>query len=751
MNRLPFATLAILLAVPGCAQPWNDQDSWAFEVGPDDFRPDAVLDLRSLNEKVAGEKGFVKTDGKGDFVRGDGQPIRFWCVVSDVGREKPWTARPLGRKSEPDLARHARFLAKRGVNMVRLHAQVAPSLEKNPSARITDINESERDWIWRAVAAYKKEGIYTTISPYWGVPMKFGNDWGYPGGHEQSALGLLFFEPTLQTAYKVWLRKLFAESNPYTGIPLAKDASVALIQLQNEDSLFFWTVNGIQGEPRKAFGKQFGTWLRTKYGSIANATARWEGNSLPGDNAAEGVFDFHNIWEMTQARTGGFAKRLDDQTEFWARTQHGFNAAMLTYLRETLGCGQLLNATNWKTANPVRLNDIERWTYTANEVDAVNFYYGGVHKGPTEGWAIQVGDKFTSESILKNPRPFPLNLKQTVNRPMLITESAWVMPNAYASEGPLLVAAYQSLSGIDGYYWFATGDDEWTHPTSGNGYMPSQAKWLYGNPDMLGSFPAAALMYRMGYVKRGLPVVVENRSLLNLWQRKTPIIGEEASFDPNRDTGDIAPTSSVRAGVDPAAYQVGPVQVRFDADPAQTVARPLTAFVGNGVLRSNTGEVVLDTKVNACTVNAPKSQGVAAFFGNKATFDLADVSFTSKNAYGSAIAVSMDGLPLKESKKILVQFVTQSRPTDWAEAPAEIKLDDGQLIKGLEVKSYGKAPWRVKRARLDVTVRNAGITRVRALDMNGNAGRAVAFKRDGAAIQFSFPSDRLYVVLDRPG
>ena len=32
-----------------------------------------------------------------------------------------------------------------------------------------------------------------------------------------------------------------------TGLPLAKDSSVAIIQLQNEDSMLFWTMQGIKG------------------------------------------------------------------------------------------------------------------------------------------------------------------------------------------------------------------------------------------------------------------------------------------------------------------------------------------------------------------------------------------------------------------------------------------------------------------------------------------------------------------------
>ena len=61
-------------------------------------------------------------------------------------------------------------------------------------------------------------------------------------------------------------------------------------------------------------------------------------------------------------------------------------------LLEPSGCRQLINACNWKTADPIKLEDIERWTYTAAEVIAVNRYYnGGAHTGSESGWRIDPG------------------------------------------------------------------------------------------------------------------------------------------------------------------------------------------------------------------------------------------------------------------------------------------------------------------------------------------------------------------------
>ena len=164
------------------------------------------------------------------------------------------------------------------------------------------------------------------------------------------------------------------------------------------------------------------------------------------------------------AATGGLKKRLDDQLQFFAETMYRFNAEIARYLREELGCQQLINAGNWKTADSIRLNDAERWSYTANEVLAVNTYYSPVHIGPDRGWRIDKGDQFEDVSVLLNPRPFPLNIKQVAGHPMMITETHWVPPLGYQSEAPFLAAAYQSLTGVDAVFWFATGEARVVEP-----------------------------------------------------------------------------------------------------------------------------------------------------------------------------------------------------------------------------------------------------------------------------------------------
>ena len=104
-------------------------------------------------------------------------------------------------------------------------------------------------------------------------------------------------------------------------------------------------------------------------------------------------------------------------------------------------------------------------------------------------------------------------------------------------------------------------------------------KWSCSIPPLMGQFPAAALAYRMGYLKQAEPAVHEERRLEDIWQRKVPIISEEGSFDPNRDQGAFAQASSIKQEVDRLAFLVGPVQVVYGGNPVNNKTADLSKFI----------------------------------------------------------------------------------------------------------------------------------------------------------------------------
>ena len=86
------------------------------------------------------------------------------------------------------------------------------------------------------------------------------------------------------------MKQVLTEKNPYTGIPLAQDPALAIIQIQNEDSLLFWTSQGIKGSAKKELRRQFGEFLAKKYGSLEKARQAWGGAAPSPDQDAPDDF-----------------------------------------------------------------------------------------------------------------------------------------------------------------------------------------------------------------------------------------------------------------------------------------------------------------------------------------------------------------------------------------------------------------------------------------------------------------------------
>lgn len=720
-------------------------NSWAFDPKPDALDPAAILDLRNLNEKVAGEHGFIKLSPDGNsFVRGDGQPIRFWAGCEYGQREATKTG-----KME-NLEHHAQFLAKRGINIVRLHGALQP---KKEGSKVTDVDEQELDEAFRLVAAMKRAGIYTMLDPYWGSHTKLLKSWNLPDPGNDKCSALVFFDPTLQTGYKAWLKELYTRPNPYTGIPLKDDPAVAIIQFQNEDSMLFYTMQTVKGEQLTNLRKLFAEFLKKKYGSLDKAKEAWQGYESEVESEkcdwANGLPGLMMVWEFTRdakAKKGGAKgreQRVSDQLEFMAYTMRKFNSDMAKYLREELGCKQLINAGNWRTVDQVVVDDAERWSYLANEVVGKNVYYTSFHRGINEGWQILPDQMYTSWSATKRPEFLPFNVKQPVGHPFVIPETLWVPPMLYQSEGPLMAAAQTALNGVDGVYWFCTGEN-WSKP---------MGIWNYSTPALLGQFPAAALIFRKGLVKEGEPAVVEERTPQNIWDRKTPIIAEEAAWDPNRDKGDMPVESSVKTVVDQWAFLVGPVQVKLDGDPSKSKVADLSQFIDKDkkTVRSITGETEFDIGQGLYRVNAPKAQGGTGFLGKAGMQKLTDVDITCGNDYATLVVVPLDDKPIKESGKVLVQAGTVIRPTGWKVRPARIQTsaDAKQLSDGFRIMEVGKAPWQVENLDASVTIRNPGLSKATLLDANGMATDAkVDVQRGEGQITVKLPPHTMYVVLE---
>ncbi|RMD74612.1 MAG: hypothetical protein D6820_16385, partial [Lentisphaerae bacterium] len=271
---------------------------FAWEPDYDPLSDRCPIDLRYLNEKVAGEHGFLKRDGL-NILRGDGKPVRFWMVQGSS----------LLPMSHNQIDWWARRLAKYGVNMVRIES--SPWKKGGAADAIDQFRVKQLQYI---VSALKKQGIYTYFGHFFWANWKIDSSKGFPPGYRnQPCHGLLEISDAMKKIYFQWLRALLLSPNPYAGgKPLAQEPALGVFEIQNEDSLLFWTFNPVRmpAPTRTLLERKFAQWLTRKYGSLAKAAAAWGPANPPSryyrqagrDDIANGVVKLYGIGHLTGQR-----------------------------------------------------------------------------------------------------------------------------------------------------------------------------------------------------------------------------------------------------------------------------------------------------------------------------------------------------------------------------------------------------------------------------------------------------------------
>ncbi len=498
LTKAPFSPRGSLK--PGEKLALAEEGWWPFEPDTDLFHP-TPIDLRHLNEPVAGQSGFVRKEGD-RLVRGDGEPIRFWGV--NVGID-------VINLERPDVDYLARQLAKYGVNLVRIHGRIFDDHGH--------VDPVALDRYHYFVHALKQQGIYVALSYYFVLWI------------ESEPFGLLLFDPEQQEAYRQGVRNLLRAPNPYEGgTPLAKDPAVAIIEIQNEDSYLFWTFDVARysdGVKRELY-RRFGQWLIEKYGSLDEAYRAWGtlGRSWE-DDPEQGLMEIEGIRPIPWA-TGddGDSRRRRDSLAWMVEAQRAFYEEMTAFLREEIGTPSLIVASNWITADPQKLEALERYTYAAADIVDRHAYFESSHVAKDNMfWLLQAGDRYTPQPAVRNPGLNPVKIVHNQGQPSMISEITWTHPTPYGAEGPYFLSVYGSLQGIDALVTFAVGKPGWES---------SWKKWPVMTPTMLGQFPAFALMYRRGDVAEGDVVLHETNSLKALLELRGSAVYESLNLDDAR-------------------------------------------------------------------------------------------------------------------------------------------------------------------------------------------------------------------------
>jgi len=269
------AVSALLLAGAARAQSAAERPGWVvFDVPGLDIPAGSPIDMSFLNRSPAGANGFISCRD-GHFVDGKGRRLRFFGVNITGDSCFP---------DASDAVRLARRLRRWGVNCVRLHFMDfnrKGSIWKDADRNELDPAQLER--LDRLIAEFANNGIYVNINLHVGR-------W-YPGQPRDPATRLFRFGKTLDRWYPPYVamledyaRKLLTHVNRFRGKRLADDPAVAVIEINNENTMIRDLRPQYRNLPepfKSAFTQRWTAWLRKKYGTLEGLKQVWNADVQP--------------------------------------------------------------------------------------------------------------------------------------------------------------------------------------------------------------------------------------------------------------------------------------------------------------------------------------------------------------------------------------------------------------------------------------------------------------------------------------
>jgi hypothetical protein len=167
--------------------------------------------------------------------------------------------------------------------------------------------------------------------------------------------------------------------------------------------------------------------------------------------------------------------------------------------------------------------------------------------------------------------------------------------------------------------------------------------------------------------------------------------------------------------IDPLIHYVGRAEVQFSTEPyAVTLAdtRGLTDRQRQTVT-SATRELALDYGRGLLTLQAAKAQGACGTLRAAGTMELPDVTVRADMEVGAVVVVPLDNQPIAKSRRLLLQAMSEERPTGFQVESAGAGTN--------RIVNIGRDPWQMRALAGEVRFKrpDAARLKVTALDANG--------------------------------
>ena len=560
------------------------------------IKPGSPLDFSKIvtDHRPAGKFGYPKVskDGKLVFEKAPGKRLR----INGVNLCQSAIYLP---KAESEKL--AVFLAAQGINAVRLHHH-DNSLVDPASPVSTAINMKNLDRMEYLIAKLKEQGIYISFDVYTSRQLKAGDNLEvfkrYPNfnkaDHTSAKNAFIFCDDAFEN-WKTFARNWLSHKNPYTGMTLAEDPAVIVVNLLNEDTVG----NGWNHTPgslaQRLYGDEYAKYLKKH----------------PGGNPT--------------VSTGNpdFMRFIHQQA--YKRSQQ-----MMDFLRKELGARFMMTSAN----NGGNLAT----TWLRDVYDVVDDHIYQDHPMfPGNSWGFPMA--FSQSCMISGHAWVPLNIMpgRIYGKPFYITEYDFCYPNIYrAEEGPIM-GAYSALNDIDGIFRFNFSGSDWRALNGG-----PQIAVFESCQDLVKQLSdrIIAALYVRGDVKPA-PVKVSHTIPRNV-------------FDKLQDYGYPALQASGLITQIGAVFDDRPVAGVVDhkkVTDARAVAN-YKKYKSRKIAESVTGEIRMDTTGKLLEISTPRTAVVT--LPRKAAANFGRLKVANANTYQTIAAISLDGKELKKSDSIIV-------------------------------------------------------------------------------------------------
>lgn len=251
--------------------------------------------------------GFVGVDQDGHFSI-TGKRIRFFGtnLVADGAFPAPADAWFIAGR-----------MRKMGYDLARLHhldngwTTTGSLFGNGPTTRVLD--PANLDRLDHLIAALKANGIYVNMNLHVGRTFRKSDGVPEADSLKDFAKGYTFFDPQLIALQKEYARQILTHVNPYTGLSLANDPVMAMLETTNENSLYLLWRNGslqpyaaggiLPVRHQRLLDSLWGAFLRERYVTTAALQSGWNAGAVAGgvEKLTNGSFEsepFPGPWSL---------------------------------------------------------------------------------------------------------------------------------------------------------------------------------------------------------------------------------------------------------------------------------------------------------------------------------------------------------------------------------------------------------------------------------------------------------------------